>query len=412
MKRLLLLIVLLGGCENTFVVLTRSDAETPAEVDGSSRDAGPLRDADGVVDAERADAEPRADAAPPQNVRAVSAFAHTCAIDPRGVYCWGDAERGEFGAVGGSPELRPRLLISGDFISSCNGEGHACALRSDGALYCWGANQAGQLGLSDRTARAQPTPVPTLRFATVACGGHITCAVTSAAELYCWGSNEEGTLGQGDAANIPDSDTPLRVARELRVRDVSVGQAHACSIDQTGALHCWGRNTLGQVGIRSSLLQVRSPTQVEQGRLFERVAAAQSHTCAISYGQLHCWGENSRFAGTMNGGRSDAPQRIGGDEDYQQVAANWFHNCALKRSGALYCWGRNAEEQLGSNDIQDRSSPTRVGSESDWRAMAVGQFHTCAIRTPGLFCWGDNREGQLGLNDLYRRAMPVRVPLP
>jgi alpha-tubulin suppressor-like RCC1 family protein len=345
----------------------------------------------------------------------VSAFAHTCAIDERGIACWGDAQNQQFGVAGDSPRTRPQRLAEGDFIALCTGERHACALRRDGQLGCWGGNGQGQLGLGDREPRVMPAWVEG-RYVDVACGGEITCAIGTSGELSCWGSNAEGTLGQGDAPNLSDSTTPLRVARELRVAAVSVGQAHACLIEQsTGALSCWGRNTLGQTGSSPGALQVRVPTRVDGGRSYVQVAAAQRHTCAIaSDGALYCWGENQGglLGQPTSEERVEAPAQVGSERDYVRVSASWFHSCALREGGELACWGRNIEQQLGVGDTDDRSLPTRVAGGDDWRAIAVGRFHTCAVRGSDVYCWGDNREGQLGLSDLLRRGVPTRVTLP
>ena len=414
--RIVLALLFAAGC-TTEVVVLKPDEEPP--IDAAIEDAGSAH-SDAQLDARfeepEASTQPRdaaGDDARSGSASAVSGFAHTCAIDERGISCWGDAQNQQFGVAGDSPRTRPQRIAEGDFTAVCTGERHACALRSDGRLACWGGNRQGQLGVGDREPRVVPTLVEG-SYVDVACGGEITCAIGTLGELSCWGSNVEGTLGQGDTPNLLDSTVPLPVARELRVAEVSVGQAHACLIEQTsGALSCWGRNNVGQVGSSPGALQVRVPTPVEGGRSYVAVAAAQRHSCAVaSDGALYCWGENR--AGLLGlaaeGEQVDAPARVGSASDYVRVAANWFHSCAIRRGGELDCWGRNTEQQLGLGDTNDRAVPTRVGS--DWRVITVGQFHTCGVRDAEVYCWGDNREGQLGLVDQLRRDVPTRVTLP
>ena len=47
------------------------------------------------------------------------------------------------------------------------------------------------------------------------------------------------------------------------------------------------------------------------------------------------------------------------------------HTCAIK-GGALYCWGRNEDGQLGIGTRMDSPTPVRVGQDSDWTAVATG----------------------------------------
>lgn len=438
------LTLLLSACTNEFVVLEpfgtgsddddagglAADAGIPGTTDaGTRRDGGsaPDGDADPVDGAAVRDGGPGgeadssdfpADAARDGGrvasaARQVSAFAHTCAVDAHALYCWGDGNDQQFGEAGGLPKATPVLLAEGDFVDVCAAEQHACALRADGVLLCWGGNDAGQLGVGDRQPRAQPSEVVRGGFSSVACGGHITCALTGAGELYCWGSNREGTLGQGDDGSA-DSADPVRVAPDLTVRQVSVGQGHVCAVDQSGALYCWGRNTLGQLGAEPSLIQVRTPVRVDSQLSFARVAAAQNHTCAISQdSRPYCWGDNRNpLLGVRDDRpRLDAPAPVDIEGAYAQVAASWFHSCLIEQSGSLYCWGRNTEGQLGVGDTMARTTPTRVGLDSDWQAITVGRFHTCGVRADGLYCWGENHDGQLGLGDFARQPLPAPVSL-
>lgn len=430
------LALLLSACTTEFVVLSpfgvgadddAGSASGDAAVDGGSkRDAGGDGAAD--ADADEPDVGAGEDAAgpPPDDAgaerdagevasaaRQVGAFDHTCAVDERALYCWGDGNDEQFGEAGGLPRATPVELAAGDFVDVCAGEQHACALRADGVLLCWGGNDAGQLGAGDRQPRARPTPVVRQSFSAVACGGRITCALTEAGELFCWGSNREGTLGQGDDGGA-DSAEPVRVAPELSVRQVSVGQGHVCALEESGALYCWGRNTLGQLGAEPSLIQVRTPVRVDSPLTFARVAAAQNHTCAITLdGRPYCWGDNrSPLLGVRDDRvRVDAPTPVDIEGAYARVAASWFHSCLIEQSGSLYCWGRNTEGQLGLHDVMPRAVPTRVGLDSDWQVITVGHFHTCGLRGGGLYCWGENYDGQLGLRDFARRPLPAAVSL-
>lgn len=88
------------------------------------------------------------------------------------------------------------------------------------------------------------------------------------------------------------------------------------------------------------------------------------------------------------------------------------HSCAT-RSGLLYCWGGNAEGQLGLGDKLDRSLPNQVSPEPDFTAVTTGVAHTCALaRDGGVWCFGANQFGQLGQGTVESSAVPLRVSLP
>jgi alpha-tubulin suppressor-like RCC1 family protein len=84
------------------------------------------------------------------------------------------------------------------------------------------------------------------------------------------------------------------------------------------------------------------------------------------------------------------------------VAAGVWHTCALK-GGQVYCWGRNNYGQLGDGTTTQRTTPTLVANgamgNSGVTAVAAGFYHTCAIKSGALYCWGRNAEGQLGNAD-------------
>ena len=102
------------------------------------------------------------------------------------------------------------------------------------------------------------------------------------------------------------------------------------------------------------------------------------------------------------------------------ISAGVDHSCALKENGAVYCWGDNAEGQLGNNNaVTDSDTPVQVVGVGGTGTLAnityIGQGgatnHSCAVNTSdNVFCWGSNTDGQLGdQNEPTASDTPVQV---
>jgi len=140
------------------------------------------------------------------------------------------------------------------------------------------------------------------------------------------------------------------------------------------------------------------------------------HGCAISQGALYCWGANAEGnLGTGDTTPHQSPTRVDAATDWQAVAVSEHASLALKRNGSLWAFGANNYGQLGVGDFAAHYTPTRVGERSDWTAIATRFDHACALTGDGgLWCWGRNFEGQLGQNDQAGswtdRPIPTVVP--
>ena len=86
----------------------------------------------------------------------------------------------------------------------------------------------------------------------------------------------------------------------------------------------------------------------------------------------------------------------------------------MLNTGAVNCWGHNSNGRLGNGNTTDSSVPVAVSTFTDVSATAVsitaGDFHTCAVLNTGAVnCWGRNFDGQLGNDSTTNSSAPVAV---
>ncbi|OFW84295.1 MAG: hypothetical protein A2018_07320 [Alphaproteobacteria bacterium GWF2_58_20] len=330
--------------------------------------------------------------------------------------CWGDNGYGQLGDGTTTDRYAP-VAVSGMGSSvvtlSTAGERHTCALK-DGAFYCWGDNGRGQLGDGTTADHYVPAAVSGMGSSDITAssgGGYHACVIKDEA-LYCWGYNGYGQLGDGTTT---DRYAPVAVSgMDSGVTNVATGGSHTCAI-KNGTLYCWGYDFNGELGDGLSGLDVYRTTPLVVTGMNSGVTAVAAdiyHTCAVQNGALYCWGHNAygRLGdGTSGNTRTTPVAVVGMDSGVTTVAEGYWHTCAIK-NGAVYCWGRNSDGQLGDGTTTNHLTPVAVlGMGSGITVLASGYEHNCSIKEGFLYCWGNNNVGQLGDGTLTDRYVPAAV---
>jgi alpha-tubulin suppressor-like RCC1 family protein len=297
---------------------------------------------------------------------------HTCALSSVDtIYCWGDNTYGQLGNGTTMQSNVPTAVAAGvRFVSVSTGSFHTCALTSEGSLYCWGRNFDGQLGTGNTVTRNNPTAVimpVDVSFASIDAGGNYTCALTTTGTIYCWGRNEYGQLGNGTTASSTNP-LALSLSAGVPIESISVGEVSACARTSGGAIYCWGNNSYGQLGDGTT---------------------------------------TSRYT----------PMRLSipAGETFVSITTGYTHTCASTIVDTIYCWGYNAYGQLGTDDTVNRTSPVMVSMSVGVSSpsLSVGWIHTCMRTSTGtIYCWGYNADGQLGNGTTSQSNTPVLVPMP
>jgi alpha-tubulin suppressor-like RCC1 family protein len=345
---------------------------------------------------------------------------HTCAVLSTGaVRCWGLNEYGQIGdnTVGdGNPNTLDHFRVNPTTVvgvtsgveSVSGGDGHTCALNTDGLVRCWGLNANGQLG--DGSFANRPTAVTKALAGIIGLevGEFHTCALTSIGGAKCWGLNDAGRLGDGTTT---DRELPANVrGLDSGATAISAGGGHTCALAPAGVV-CWGANATWQLG-NFSVANSYAPVGVVGLSL--GVEAGSRHTCAVTAsGGATCWGDNDDGQlgdGTTTG--SMIPVAVAGlTSGVASIVVGATHTCALTTAGGVNCWGNNQYGQLGDGSTEDRLAPVEVaGLGSGVLAIVADGAYTCAVTSMGgAKCWGDNSTGQLGDGTTVMRPTPVDV---
>ncbi|WP_394831119.1 RCC1 domain-containing protein [Pendulispora rubella] len=261
----------------------------------------------------------------------------SCAASPKGVACWGINRSGKIGPTdAGTLTWSPNGVPGLDGISALgSGRDYSCARKAaDGTIWCWGGARFGEIGRPEPAADAatvmwddQDHPIPWqvagLRDTrALAVGGIHACAILATGEVACWGANGVGELGHDPgldgacSGNAKCNGQPTIIPGMKDVREIAVGLAYSCALQEGGAVQCWGSNSEGQLGHDPALdgdayanqWSFRPQTVAGLSNVAHIVAGA-AHTCVVTWGsEVWCWGADSYGQiGLPDGGSSFRP---------------------------------------------------------------------------------------------------------
>ncbi len=305
------------------------------------------------------------------------------------------------------------------FVKVVAGGVSSCGITSQGVLYCWGGDDNNQLGNGPSTADVHsPQAVQTssivgqTAIVDVSTNLSHSCALTVEGVAYCFG--EEPALGNGPVLGNSDVPSPVDVSGlsgEISWRHLSAGTTHSCGLLADGSVLCWGADSNEALGNGSGTVDAESPmavvtTDMADATLFVRLDVGHESSCAIAAdGVLHCWGLDS--LGQLGDGPPAANRAspypvdtgsIAGGSLFTEIRTQRLITCAVTTEGVGYCFGDDTAGLLGDGSPeQHQLSPAPVdtapmSSTPTFSAVSSQQQYTWGLAADStLYYWGDGQ---------------------
>jgi alpha-tubulin suppressor-like RCC1 family protein len=301
---------------------------------------------------------------------------HTCILTQgQHAVCWGGNASGQ---VGTTPSRKTPPLQS-----LAAGAEHTCALDTTGRAWCWGSNKYGQLGTRRGSMSSVPQAVRSdVAFSAITAGANHTCALGVDQLAYCWGDQWDRAVGSFDAGdNVRE---PLAVQGAHKFASLSAGASHTCGLSLDGRILCWGDNSAGQLGVKTSRRLRFAPSLVTVVSTARAVSAGGAFSCALTDdGAVSCWGKAPTGAPRVTQLR------------LRTLSAGGASACGITDQGRLACWGGDASALTAPKGI---AFPAELQSAADeYVQVASGAHHSCAVSArEKVVCWGEDTVGELG----------------
>lgn len=309
----------------------------------------------------------------------ITALDRTCAVDSDGdVWCWGRGPFLQSDASATTVQTSPvRLPLPGPASKVSVTPTVGCAVLRDESVTCWGSNAALQVG-EDRPTTALnelPRVVPLAAGAKDIAVGGATFASFADGRLLSWGASP----GVGRPTPHYFDGWPTPVALD-HVTMVATAGPETCAV-ANGVGWCWGGPDVVNPLTTENKHARALPSAVDTPEPITRIATTQSWNVIENY---TTYLERRRW-------------------------------CATSVSGEVYCWGLNNAGQAGDGTKDFALGTVRVkGLPAPAAEVKVMPYSTCAILTNGkVYCWGNNANGQLGAGQPKGSVLvPTEVSLP
>jgi len=192
----------------------------------------------------------------------------------------------------------------------------------------------------------------------------------------------------------------------------SSSDASVATVDQNGLVT--GVNQ-GTTQIRAAFDTLQASVTLHIPTAFASVVAGDTHSCGLKPdGRVFCWGGNAQ--GQLGDGTLTtqfAPVQVQTSARFSSIYALRTASCGLTSAGDLFCWGNNIGARLGITGPNNVLTPAPVTAPEPFSQVAAGADHVCAIGISGTtYCWGvGSAPGRVSPNPATT-PMAVQTPVP
>jgi len=134
-----------------------------------------------------------------------------------------------------------------------------------------------------------------------------------------------------------------------------------------------------------------------------------------SFHDTTCSASTQRYASGAGNGKASQCVEASADACITQIAVGIQFSCYLRMDGTVWCWGNNADGEVGAGvDPAYVAVPTKVSGLSNVVEVSTAEEHACALEHDGsVWCWGINDTlnlGQCNGGSIANSKTPVKVP--
>lgn len=346
-------------------------------------------------------------------------------------------------------------------VSVAAGDYYSFAISQNHRVFAWGSNNDGELGTGSRNDSPKPTEI-TSNFelatgdyvATISAGVNTSFALTNGGDSFVWGYSNDYMDGQTNEVYTAKL-KPVKATSWLtgNIKQLSVGNKSAISINADGQIATWGSNRYGEMGrtkagerndtaTKHSLYFIQDNFDLEDGDRIVDVEAGNGVMAVITkYHRVFIWGNDQGGMLGLDGevanpndsetGKafSSSPIEITDafdlpdDDCIAQISIGNSHVLAVSQYGEAYSWGRAMYGQLGQGDEIDQPGVTNLtnmfnlADEITLEKVVAGgsgddavASYSFALDTDGnVYAWGGSAKGSPGINMLTNVSVPRLV---
>lgn len=305
---------------------------------------------------------------------------HTCIINNSNVAkCTGADFNGRLGNAGGSTQTLEIVTGGYSWTDISAGDTSTCGVTTTGVGYCWGRGGSGQIGDGLFSNQGSPSAVSGgYTWKEISVGKDAACGVTTSNKGYCWGSGQYGKTGIGNTSNMG---VPTAVLGNYSFQRIAMGiGGFACGLLTNNSVRCWGRNNLGQLGTGNNTDSL-TPVPLAFNQPVNNVTSGRYHGCILnSTSHAYCWGVgNNGRLGTNDESSSNTPVAVSGGHTYTHLETVFEHTCGVLSNMSTVCWGGNDGGAVGDNTTIDVLAPKLIHGDFDAVTIAPGAEITCGV---------------------------------